>query len=252
MRWLPEYGVGIVALANRTYAGPGRAVGDAFDALFRSGALQPRVVQPGPELVRTRQAVDALIDAWDDARATGLAADNFFLDRPREARRHDFAELAAKHGACRPDGAIDAENALRGEWRLACERGFLRVAVTLAPTLPPKLQSLSVVSSLPMGARLSEAARLVASSVGSAPPDVLLPWLAPSVDPGPIARVLHSAAAWGACQLGEVRRGGGESQATVRLHCSKGDLDAQLSIDDASGKLKSLGLVPSPDLACVP
>jgi len=33
---------------------------------------------------------------------------------------------------------------LRGQWNLNCERGTLRVAITLAPTMPPKVQFLSV------------------------------------------------------------------------------------------------------------
>jgi hypothetical protein len=37
------------------------------------------------------------------------------------------------------------ENALRGDWIMVCERGRLRVAITLAPTNPPLVQYLSVV-----------------------------------------------------------------------------------------------------------
>jgi len=40
-----------------------------------------------------------------------------------------------------------AENALRGEWVMPCERGALRVSITLAPIVPPKVQHLAVRSS---------------------------------------------------------------------------------------------------------
>jgi hypothetical protein len=41
-------------------------------------------------------------------------------------------------GPCRPGAGFDrVENALRGEWTLPCERGALRVSITLAPTEPP-------------------------------------------------------------------------------------------------------------------
>lgn len=36
------------------------------------------------------------------------------------------------------------ENALRGQWTLDCERGQLQIAITLAPTMPPKVQYLDV------------------------------------------------------------------------------------------------------------
>ena len=41
-------------------------------------------------------------------------------------------------------GDIDAENWLRGRFRLACERGALDATVTLAPTNPPRVQYLDV------------------------------------------------------------------------------------------------------------
>ena len=39
---LPDYGVGIFALANRTYAGPRPPVWDAAVTLLRAGRLKPR------------------------------------------------------------------------------------------------------------------------------------------------------------------------------------------------------------------
>ena len=41
---LPDYGVGIFAFANRTYAGPRPPVWDAAVALHRAGLLTPRPV----------------------------------------------------------------------------------------------------------------------------------------------------------------------------------------------------------------
>ncbi|HSB60368.1 MAG TPA: serine hydrolase domain-containing protein, partial [Vicinamibacteria bacterium] len=116
MRWLPDHGVGIVALANRTYAGPGVAIARAIEALADTGALEARVVPPSPALRAARDAVDRLIESWDDRLADGLAADNLFLDRPRERRARELQDLRAAHGRCRPDGDLTAENRLRGRW----------------------------------------------------------------------------------------------------------------------------------------
>lgn len=38
MRWLPDYGVGLIAFGNLTYTGWGRVVNDAIDALMRDVA----------------------------------------------------------------------------------------------------------------------------------------------------------------------------------------------------------------------
>jgi CubicO group peptidase (beta-lactamase class C family) len=144
MRWLPEHGVGIVALGNLTYTGWGGVVMRAFDALARTGGLQPRVPQPSPGLLEMRDAVTRLIDRWDDQLADRIAAENLFLDQSKDRRRHAMEAIRTKVGACRADGPFDVENALRGQWTLNCERGTLRVGITLAPTMPPLVQFLSV------------------------------------------------------------------------------------------------------------
>ena len=145
MRWLPDYGVGIVAFANLTYTGWGRTVDQALEALDGTGGLVPRTVQPSPALVSARDAVARLVVAWDDAVADRIAAENLFLDESKERRRAEIEALHASVGACRAgEGFATVENALRGDWTMACDRGTLRVAITLAPTNPPKVQFMSI------------------------------------------------------------------------------------------------------------
>jgi len=145
MLWLPEHGVGLVAAGNLTYTSWGPRFDQAFAALARTGALQPRVPQPSPALSAARDAVSRLVNGWDDALADEIAAGNLFLDRSKDRRRRDFEALRGSHGACRADDRFDVENALRGQWTMQCERGAVRVSITLAPTVPPRVQHLSVV-----------------------------------------------------------------------------------------------------------
>jgi len=145
MRWLPEYGVGIIAFGDRTYSGWARTADAALEALERTGALQPRVVQPSPALVSARDAVASLVVKWDDAVVDRIAAQNLFLDESKDRRRAAVDRVRAQVGACTPGSGFDrVENALRGDWTMACERGRVRVAITLAPTSPPLVQFLSV------------------------------------------------------------------------------------------------------------
>jgi CubicO group peptidase (beta-lactamase class C family) len=145
MRWLPEYGIGIIAFGNLRYTGWSKPVDDALEALARTGALQPRVAQPSPALVSARDAVSRLVVNWDDALATRIAADNLFLDESAERRRAELKRLRSQVGVCIAPSSFDhVENALRGDWTMSCERGWLQVTITLAPTLPPKVQYLSV------------------------------------------------------------------------------------------------------------
>ena len=145
MRWLPEYGVGMVAFGNVTYTGWGGVVNDALDLLVKTGGLQPRVPQPSDALVDARDKVSRLINQWNDQEANHVAAMNLFLDRSKDRRRREIEDLKAKVGQCAAPTAFDSvENALRGVWTMKCERGDLRVSMTLAPTIPPRVQFLDV------------------------------------------------------------------------------------------------------------
>ena len=76
--------------------------------------------------------------------------------------------------------------------------------------------------------------------------------VAPGADADALTRSLAAAAAWGSCRVGEVRRGGGDTSATIRFGCDRGLLDASIVLDPASGALSRATLTPAPDEACVP
>jgi CubicO group peptidase (beta-lactamase class C family) len=145
MRWLPEHGVGIVAMGNLTYTGWGGVTERALAILSRTGALAPRVPQPAPVLVQRQEQVSRLVSRWDDALADSIAAMNLYLDEPRERRRVAVEALVRDVGGeCRADGPIAAENALRGTWRMRCRDADLGISITLAPTEPARVQFLEV------------------------------------------------------------------------------------------------------------
>jgi CubicO group peptidase (beta-lactamase class C family) len=84
MRWLPEYGVGIVALGNLTYTSWGGVIDQAFDVLARSGGLTPRAPQPSPVLLAMQQQVTRLVQAV--ALLAMQRRDELFDDRPAQRR----------------------------------------------------------------------------------------------------------------------------------------------------------------------
>lgn len=145
MRWLPEYGVGLIAFGNRTYTGWGSIFDQALDMMAETGALTRRQPSPSPALQEARAGVNSLLANWDDERAKEISAMNLFLDRSIEKRRAEFAALRETMGRCRErDGYFSLENSLRGEWLLDCERGSVLATVTLAPTRPARIQHLAV------------------------------------------------------------------------------------------------------------
>src|SRR5215213_2927019 len=99
-------------MSNRTYGGFNGLFNDILIAMQKTGALQPRVVQPSPSLLAAQADMSQLLIKWDDALANRIAADNLFLDVPAETRRSRWEALAKEHGVCRPAKSIEAENAL--------------------------------------------------------------------------------------------------------------------------------------------
>ena len=145
MRWLPEYGVGIVALGNLTYTGWGGPTTQALEVLARTGGLVQRAPEPAPILVERRAQVTRLVAQWNDRLADSVAAMNLFLDESKERRHASIDALRAAVGSnCRTEGPFVVENALRGRWRMRCRDGDLRVDITLAPTEPAGVQFLEV------------------------------------------------------------------------------------------------------------
>jgi CubicO group peptidase (beta-lactamase class C family) len=252
MRWLPEHGVAIVAMGNLTYTSWGRVTDDAIDALARTGGLKPRVPQPSAALIAARDAINRLVDRWDDGAARAIAADNLFLDTPMERRHAQIDAIRARLGACRPDAAFDVENALRGVWKMTCDRGSLRVAITLAPTVPPRVQSWEMTPVEPLLPAMDAAVKAIAGMLGAPGHTALAGLLDAGADADAAARQLQGAAAWGACAPDEVLPGGNERHARVRLACTKGGLDLSLEVDPATGKVRRLSLTPAGNRACVP
>jgi CubicO group peptidase (beta-lactamase class C family) len=146
VQWLPDHGLGVFAFANLTYSPMRIVVGEAIDALVATEALVSRTIQPSAPLAAAWDAVRGLYDVWDEGVATELAADNLFLDVPADRRRDEFQRLRSEHGACIGVQQSSASGAMRGTWRLNCERGAIDVTIWLAPTVPAAVQLLRLAS----------------------------------------------------------------------------------------------------------
>ena len=91
------------------------------------------------------EQVARLVAQWKESLADSIAAMNLYPDESKPRRRAAIEALVATAGGdCRREGAMVAENALRGRWRMRCRDGDLRVSITLAPTVPAGVQHLDV------------------------------------------------------------------------------------------------------------
>ena len=146
--FLPDHGVGIFALANRTYAGPSAPVWDAAVALHEAGLLAGRPT-PVSEPLAAAYAAAGKMYADGVAAAGDAFAMNFFLDRSQEGWTRDLAKLKAEVGACDTGGTLTATGALSGDFTWRCAQGRVKGTVLLAPTNPPRIQSLKLSRATP-------------------------------------------------------------------------------------------------------
>jgi CubicO group peptidase (beta-lactamase class C family) len=143
MAWLPDYGVGMFAMATLTYSGPSEPINHAWDVMLRTGGLQRREVPASPLLTEMRGHIINLWKHWDDAEAKQISAMNFLIDAPASQRRAEIQKLKDEVGECADAGPIIAENWLRGQFNLTCTKGTVGAFFTLSPTHPPAVQHLS-------------------------------------------------------------------------------------------------------------
>jgi CubicO group peptidase (beta-lactamase class C family) len=262
MRWLPDHGVGLLAMGNSTYYGAGALSRSMLRNLKSTGALLPRVASASPQL----QAVAAQVAASLMSPSSSLspsspsspsastppawAADNLEPDEPWAERRAAFAGLQTPRGACKV-GALLAENALRGRQRLQCEQGWIDITLTLAPTRPARVQELSFEAGSPLQPAMRDSVASVLLAMAQGPHSLRL---AAGLSRTSVAAELEvQRQAVGQCQLDEVLAGDGKTEARVRLRCDRGG-GTELSLKlDPLGRISKLSMALSTeDLACVP
>src|SRR5262249_30895673 len=127
----------------------------------------------------------------------------------------EIRKLHEQHGPCREEAKIDADNALRGTWVMPCDKGSLSVRITLAPTVPPKVQFLNIRSIMPPSDAMRSA---IESKLTTIP------------------------AHWGKCAIAQPL-----SETAVEVKCERGDLAARV----AQGNVTFVPII-SADQRCVP
>jgi CubicO group peptidase (beta-lactamase class C family) len=143
---LPNHGVGIVALTNKTYSRVGMIFSELLACLAQTGGLQPRKIAPSPELVTSARIVQNWLESGDETQLVANAADNFLLDHDMDHRRAGLAKVRAELGEFGMVSELEVLNALRGRWKIVCEKGTLEVFLTLAPTMPATIQMLRLTA----------------------------------------------------------------------------------------------------------
>jgi CubicO group peptidase (beta-lactamase class C family) len=115
MRWKRGAGVGVVGLANITYAPMSTFTHRALLALAQGGHAGVETSPVDPLLLERAHALVALFERWDDEAARSLFADNVALDEALDRRRADTdswvqgraLRVITVTSSCRTSGTIE-------------------------------------------------------------------------------------------------------------------------------------------------
>lgn len=139
-RIMPEYGIGVVAFANRTYSPFGTVNLRVLDTLIKLAGLQPSQLPPSAILEKRKNELVKLLPDWNKAEQSGIFAENFFPDYPIDTLKMQARDLYTKAGKIISVKEMKAENQLRGSFVLQGEKKDIEIYFTLSPENPPLIQ----------------------------------------------------------------------------------------------------------------
>jgi len=266
MRWHPDTGLGVVVLANSTYAPSSRLASTLLRALLADevpvdrqraavtgiSPTPPRTGGLWPETVAAQADVERLINAWDDDLAARVLAVNVDLDHELVRRKADLARIVGHYGPLRresdpaagADGAPDSDSPAHLRWWLRGQGGRVRVEIRMTPELPPRVQTLTVNRVDDPAPALVSAAEAVVAQLGTADPRWPGELAVAGLDAAELTRLLRVADAWaGAAQLGPADQSGG-SRARWLVTGERATLALGLQLDGDTGAVTRCQIVP--------
>jgi CubicO group peptidase (beta-lactamase class C family) len=245
MRWHPATGIGVIALANGTYANMSILAGQLLAVALHDLASRPGVpLAPGqapwPRTLAAADTVNGLLSDWDDAVADRLFAPNVRQDAPYPERRAQIARLRDRLGTFAPAGDRPAESdtPAHRRWWLTGDRGTAQVQIQLSPQLPPRVQSLTIAVPPADGSALARAMESVVKVINEGGNLRV----AAGSDVDRWVRRLRMAAAWaGPVRPGAWRAGDGETAVVADLVGEHATIQLTLAVD-ATGAIRDLTL----------
>ncbi len=192
VRWSSTLGIGVIALANATYAPVHQPAAQALAALI----ADRRRPGPTPWSATRRAAADVqqLIEHWDDELADTVLAPNVDLDLPRRERRDQLTmDLeAVGHSGSSESGdtmVMTHDTAAAASWTVEGSSGRVRVDIWLTPEVPPRVQTVAVTAAVNPSEQLDVVTRDLVEGLSADPPH----WAThltcqPDVDPDALVR----------------------------------------------------------------
>jgi len=99
-----------------------------------------RQLPPSDILTERRDDLMKILPDWNNAKASGIFAINFFMDYFPDKLKAEATEIFNKAGKIESVGDIVPENQLRGYFILKGEQANIKVSFTLTPENPALIQ----------------------------------------------------------------------------------------------------------------
>lgn len=145
-RIMPDYGIGVVAFANRTYAGVGGVNLQVLDTIIKIAGLKPAELPASAILEKRKAELVKLLPGWTNAEQSGIFAENFFPDYPIDSLKKQAKEIFEKAGRIISVKEMKPENQLRGSFMMEGEKADILIYFTLSPENPPLIQEYRIRS----------------------------------------------------------------------------------------------------------
>lgn len=149
-RIMPDYGIGIVSFANRTYSPMGFVNLKVLDTIIKIAGLQPRQLPASKILEQRKNELVKILPDWNNAENSEIFAENFFPDYPIDTLKKEARELYVKAGKILSIKTMKAENQLRGSFIMEGEYTDIEIYFTLSPENPALIQEYHI-RELPKG-----------------------------------------------------------------------------------------------------
>lgn len=140
----PQYRIGVVSFCNLTYAATSSLNFRIVDTLITLLQLKPKAVPVSPILRERKDQLAKLLPDWNNAEASNIFSENFFLDYFIDSLKKDARKLFAKAGKIISTGEMVPENNLRGYFIIHGRDADLKVYFTLSPENPPLIQEYDI------------------------------------------------------------------------------------------------------------
>ncbi len=139
-RMLPDYGIGVISFSNLTYASASTFNMQVIDTLITLAKLQPTPLPVSNILNQRKNELIKLLPNWDNATASSIFAENFFMDYFPDALSKEAIAIFKNAGKIVKVNDLIPTNNLRGSFIIEGEKTNIEISFTLTPENPALIQ----------------------------------------------------------------------------------------------------------------